>query len=77
MRIDKDEGLTDDDVESLRDRMEEISPALRRYDLVEPTSVGTLSKVQLVDQNKGSKSSGQAFGKVIQDFYFTDVISRR
>jgi len=36
-----------------------------------------LSKVQLVDQNKGSKPSGQPLKKVIENFYFTDVISRR
>ena len=66
-----------DDIETLRERMEEISPALRRYDVVEPSSTGTLSKVQLVDQNRGSKSSGKAFGTVIDDFYMTDVISRR
>ncbi|PGH23115.1 NADH-ubiquinone oxidoreductase 78 kDa subunit, mitochondrial [Polytolypa hystricis UAMH7299] len=65
-----------DDVEVLRDRMEEISPALRRYDIVEPTSVSALSKVQLVDQNKGSKPSGEIFKKVIENFYFTDPISR-
>ncbi|KAJ9295320.1 hypothetical protein DTO271G3_6143 [Paecilomyces variotii] len=65
-----------DDVEQLRDRMEEISPVLRRYDVVEPTSVSSLSKVQLVDQNKGTKPSGASFKKVIDDFYFTDVISR-
>ncbi|KAJ9258685.1 hypothetical protein DTO207G8_1388 [Paecilomyces variotii] len=65
-----------DDIEQLRDRMEEISPVLRRYDVVEPTSVSSLSKVQLVDQNKGSKPSGASFKKVIDDFYFTDVISR-
>ena len=66
-----------DDVESLRDRMEEISPALRRYDLVEEAALPTLGKVQLVDQNKGSKASAEPFRKVIQDFYFTDAISRR
>jgi NADH dehydrogenase (ubiquinone) Fe-S protein 1 len=66
-----------DDIESLRDRMEEISPALRRYDVVEPSSLGALSKVQLVDQNKGAKNSGEPFKKVIENFYFTDVISRR
>ena len=65
-----------DDIEALRDRMEEISPTLRRYDIVEPTSLGALSKVQLVDQNKGSKATGQAFKKPIEDFYFTDSISR-
>lgn len=66
-----------DDVEALRDRMEEISPALRRYDLVEEAALPTLGKVQLVDQNKGSKASEEPFREVIQDFYFTDAISRR
>lgn len=66
-----------DDIEALRDRMEEISPVLRRYDVVEPTSLATLSKVQLVDHNKGSKIYGSALKKVIDNFYFTDVISRR
>lgn len=66
-----------DDVEALRDRMEEISPALRRYDLVEEVALPTLGKVQLVDQNKGSKASEEPFRKAIEDFYFTDAISRR
>ncbi|KAJ6164335.1 hypothetical protein N7470_003007 [Penicillium chermesinum] len=65
-----------DDVEALRDRMEEISPVMRRYDVVEPTSVSALSRVQLADQNKGSASTGAPFKKVIEDFFFTDVISR-
>jgi NADH dehydrogenase (ubiquinone) Fe-S protein 1 len=58
--------------------MEEISPALRRYDIVEPTSqeLQTLSKVQLVDQNKGAKASGATFQKVVENFYLTDSISR-
>ena len=66
-----------DDVAALRDRMEEISPALTRYDVVEPAALGSLSKTQLVDQNKGSKSSGAPLKHVIENFYFTDVISRR
>ncbi|KAI0125014.1 hypothetical protein BJ170DRAFT_484688 [Xylariales sp. AK1849] len=65
-----------DDVAQLRDRMQEISPALAAYDVVESTSLKQLSKVQLVDQNKGSKSSGEPLKKVIEDFYFTDAISR-
>ncbi|EGP89990.1 unnamed protein product [Zymoseptoria tritici ST99CH_1E4] len=67
-----------DDVEALRDRMEEISPALRRYDIVEPTSkeLQALSKVQLVDQNKGAKATGATFQKVIENFFLTDSISR-
>ena len=66
-----------DDVEALRDRMEEISPVLRRYDYVEPSSLTVLSKVQLVDQNKGSKASSSPLTNPIKNFYFTDVISRR
>jgi len=67
-----------DNVESLRDRMEEISPALRRYDIVEPVSqeAQSLSKVQLVEQNKNASTSGQLFKKAFENFYFTDAISR-
>ncbi|KAL4746016.1 hypothetical protein BDW72DRAFT_42479 [Aspergillus terricola var. indicus] len=65
-----------DDIEALRDRMEEISPVMRRYDVVEPTSLAQLSKVQLVDQNRGSQVTNTPFRKVIEDFYFTDSISR-
>ncbi|KAL9620274.1 MAG: hypothetical protein Q9160_005173 [Pyrenula sp. 1 TL-2023] len=65
-----------DDIELLRDRMEEISPVLRRYDIIEPTSLASLSRVQLADHNKGSKIFGSALKKVIENFYFTDVISR-
>lgn len=66
-----------DDIEMLRDRMEEISPSLRRYDIAESSSVSPLSKIQLVDQNKGSKSVDNPFQRVIENFYFTDAISRR
>lgn len=66
-----------DDIEMLRDRMQEISPALRSYDIVEPSSLSALSKVQLVDQNRGSKATGEPLKKAIENFYFTDVISRR
>ncbi|XXG97630.1 hypothetical protein Hte_003936 [Hypoxylon texense] len=65
-----------DDVAMLRDRMAEISPALASYDIVEPTAMKHLSKVQLVDHNKGFKPTNEPLKKVIQDFYFTDVISR-
>ena len=66
-----------DDIEAVRDRMEEISPALRSYDVVEGTGMPQLSKVQLVDQNKGSKAEGKPLGRAIENFFFTDVISRR
>lgn len=65
-----------DDIEALRDRMEEISPALRRYDIVEGTGMPHLSKVQLVDQNKGSKPVNQPLKSAIENFFFTDAIAR-
>lgn len=66
-----------DDIEVLRDRLEEISPALRRYDSLEPQSLQKLGKVQLVDQNKGAQTTGALLENPIKDFYMTDVISRR
>ncbi|KAL2110280.1 hypothetical protein VUR80DRAFT_1390 [Thermomyces stellatus] len=65
-----------DDLAALRDRMAEISPALGAYDVIEPVALPKLSKVQLVDQNKGSKATGKVLSKVIENFYFTDAISR-
>ncbi|KAF2640804.1 NADH-quinone oxidoreductase [Massarina eburnea CBS 473.64] len=65
-----------DDVEALRDRMEEIAPSLRSYDVVEPVSLPGLSKVQLVDQNRGANITGVALKKPIENFFFTDSISR-
>lgn len=65
-----------DDIEALRDRMCEISPALRSYDVVEGTGMPQLQKVQLVDQNKGAKPTGEPFRLPIEDFYMTDSISR-
>ncbi|KAK0740645.1 hypothetical protein B0T18DRAFT_431919 [Schizothecium vesticola] len=65
-----------DDVAQLRDRMVEISPALTSYDVVERASLPGLSKVQLAEQNKGAKATGEPLKKVIDNFYFTDVISR-
>ncbi|PHH65183.1 hypothetical protein CDD81_3314 [Ophiocordyceps australis] len=69
-------ALPYDDISAVRDRMTEISPALAAYDVVEPVALRQLSKVQLVDQNKGSKASELPLKKVIDNFYFTDVISR-
>ncbi|KAF8242276.1 NADH-quinone oxidoreductase [Wilcoxina mikolae CBS 423.85] len=64
-------------LQRLRSRMEDISPALTRYDIIEPASMSILgNKVQLVDANKGSKATNAPLTKVIEDFYFTDAISR-
>ncbi|EAA27952.3 hypothetical protein GE21DRAFT_3257 [Neurospora crassa] len=65
-----------DDVAQLRDRMVEISPALSSYDIIEPPSLQQLSKVQLVEQNQGATATNEPLKKVIENFYFTDAISR-
>ncbi|KAK1776705.1 hypothetical protein QBC45DRAFT_418720 [Copromyces sp. CBS 386.78] len=65
-----------DDVAQLRDRMVEISPALSSYDIIEAPSLQQLSKVQLVEQNQGATASNEPLKKVIDNFYFTDAISR-
>ncbi|KAJ4413690.1 ndufs1 NADH-ubiquinone oxidoreductase subunit [Neurospora sp. IMI 360204] len=65
-----------DDVAQLRDRMVEISPALSSYDIIESPSLQQLSKVQLVEQNQGATASNEPLKKVIDNFYFTDAISR-
>ncbi|KAI5800261.1 hypothetical protein DFH27DRAFT_591249 [Peziza echinospora] len=68
-----------DDIVGLRSRMEEISPALTRYDIIEPASMAAAGiKAQLVDANRGEtrKAKGEKLKKPIENFYFTDVISR-
>ena len=66
-----------DDIFSLRERMYEIAPNLVRYDIVEPASLGAVGLKVVADANKGSKSTGEPLRRVIEDFYLTDVISRR
>ena len=70
-------ALPYDSLTQLRCRMEEISPALTRYDVVEPASMSTVgNKVQLVDGNQGSKPTNTPLTRVVENFYFTDAISR-
>jgi len=68
-----------DNISQLRKRMEQISPALTRYDILEqPVAdlVKTCMRTQLVEANRGAKSTGQALENPIKNFYFTDAISR-
>ncbi|KAK5462866.1 ndufs1 NADH-ubiquinone oxidoreductase subunit [Exophiala xenobiotica] len=65
-----------DDLEVLRDRMEEVSPTLRRYDHLEQSALSSLSKVQLVDAHRGAKATNELLKNPIKDFYQTDIISR-
>lgn len=67
-----------DELSHLRYRMEQISPALTRYDVIESPGLAALGvKVGLVDGNKGSKVQGGVLKRVVENFYFTDAISRR
>lgn len=67
-----------DDLSTLRYRMEELSPALTRYDVVEPASLSAVGvRLGLIEANTGSKVLGAVMKRVIENFYFTDSISRR
>lgn len=67
-----------DELSHLRYRMEQISPALTRYDVIESPGLAALGvKVGLIDGNKGSKVQGGVLKRVVENFYFTDAISRR
>lgn len=67
-----------DDLSTLRYRMEEISPALTRYDIIEPASLSIVGlRHGLIEANKGSKVFGTVMKRVVENFYFTDAISRR
>lgn len=67
-----------DDLGTLRYRMEELSPALTRYDVVEPASLSAVGvRLGLIEANTGSKVLGTVMKRVIENFYFTDAISRR
>jgi len=70
-------ALPYDDIHGLRERMFEVAPSLARYDVVEPASLGGMGVRYVGEMNRGSKSSGEPLTKVIEDFYLTDVISRR
>ncbi|KAI8086303.1 G subunit of NADH dehydrogenase [Halteromyces radiatus] len=63
-----------DDLPSIRSRLSEISPALTRYDVVEPSTNAALGVQSLRKTNLSS--SGAVLNNVIKNFYRTDPISR-
>ena len=67
-----------DDVLELRDRLWEISPALVRYDVTEPTSVDVaLAGLKAIaDKTADAKATDVPLRKPIRNFYQTDPISR-
>jgi NADH dehydrogenase (ubiquinone) Fe-S protein 1 len=69
--------LAFDDIEQLQFRLSEVAPNLVYLDSLEPSSLSEAGlKVQVVDGNATAKAVGAPLRKVIQDFYFTDAISR-
>ncbi|ANB12014.1 NADH:ubiquinone oxidoreductase 78kD subunit [Sugiyamaella lignohabitans] len=72
-----DVELPYDDIEQIRSRVADIAPNLVYYDVVEPSSLAEVGvKVQLVDNNHSATATGAPLTKVIDNFYFTDAISR-
>jgi len=63
----------------LRERLAEISPSFASYDMVELKGFSKIGLAQLLENkdNESSKTSNQKLFTVpIQDYYFTDPISR-
>ncbi|EER30425.1 NADH-ubiquinone oxidoreductase 78 kDa subunit, mitochondrial precursor [Candida tropicalis MYA-3404] len=67
-----------DDIISVRMRLGEIAPHLVRHDVVEPVSqeIAKIGFTDLINKNKSATIFGEPLKNPIDNFYFTDVISR-
>lgn len=67
-----------DDIYSVRLRLGEIAPHLVRHDVIEPVSqeIAKIGFNDLVNKNKSATIFGEPLKNPIDNFYFTDVISR-
>lgn len=67
-----------DDIVAVRTRLGDVAPHLVRHDVIEPVSQGIvqIGFLDLINKNKSSKILGAALKNPIDNFYFTDVISR-
>ncbi|CDO54753.1 hypothetical protein DV113_000644 [Geotrichum candidum] len=67
-----------EDIYELRSRLGDIAPHLLRHDVIEPTSLAELGLKEQVIAANASKpaASDAALTKVVDNFYFTDAISR-
>lgn len=67
-----------DDLHAVRERLGEIAPHLVRHDVIEPVSeaVVTVGLKDILGRHQSVKTSGVALKNPIDNFYFTDVISR-
>lgn len=72
------EPLPYDDIYAVRSRLSQIAPHLVRHDVIEPASaeIAALGINDLVTRNKSAKAVGTPLKNPIDNFYFTDVISR-
>lgn len=67
-----------DDLLAVRERMGEIAPHLVRHDVVEPVSsdIVTVGLKDILNRHQTVKSGASVLLNPIDNFYFTDVISR-
>ncbi|CAN3375438.1 hypothetical protein DIURU_002368 [Diutina rugosa] len=65
-----------DDLIAVRNRLGEIAPHLVRYDVIEPTSVDIAKTGFAQLASKEVSVAGKPLTNPIDNFYFTDVISR-
>ncbi|EGW33732.1 NADH dehydrogenase 78K chain precursor, 5-prime end [Spathaspora passalidarum NRRL Y-27907] len=67
-----------DDIVAVRTRLGEIAPHLVRHEVIEPVSqdIVKIGFADLVNKNKLAKITGSPLKNPIDNFYFTDVISR-
>ncbi|ODV63461.1 NADH-quinone oxidoreductase subunit G family protein [Ascoidea rubescens DSM 1968] len=66
-----------DDIYSIRARLEEIAPNLARYDIIEPVSTEIAStNYDHLSSSLSQSIIGVPLKNPIENFYFTDVISR-
>jgi NADH-quinone oxidoreductase, chain G len=72
------ETLPYDDLVSVRTRLGEVAPHFVRHDVIEPVSkdIAMIGFNDLASRNKSAKISGTPLKNPIDNFYFTDVISR-
>lgn len=70
-------ALPYEDIYEIRSRMGDIAPHLLRHDVIEPSTLTELGiKEQLITANSGKAVTDANLTKVIENFYFTDSISR-
>lgn len=73
-----DQTLPYDDIYGIRSRLGQIAPHLVRHDVVEPTSseVASIGFNDITNRTQSITSVGVPLKNPINNFYFTDVISR-